>query len=91
VVAEACFCRIELDIIRNDDGIKLDLTFPACTQATVCIPLATYGLTAIRVGGQPLWLNGASNGVIPGITPLGEADGYVRFNVIPGTWSLEAR
>lgn len=83
--------RIELAIIRNDDSFKLDITSPAGTEATVYIPLATYGFTAIRVGGQPLWLNGASNGVVPGVTPLGEAAGYVRFSVVPGAWTFEAR
>ena len=83
--------RIELGIIRNDGSFKLNLTSPAGTQATVCIPLATYGLTAIRVGGQALWLNGASNGVVPGVTPLGEADGYVSFSVDTGVWAFEAR
>ncbi len=45
----------------------------------------------MRLRLQPLWLNGKSNGQIPGITPLGEADGYARFTIDPGTWMLEAR
>ena len=82
---------IEVAIQRESGGFQLKLVSPAHTRATVCIPLAGNNLTAIRVGGQPLWLNGKSNGSIPGIEPLGEADGYVRFTVAPGTWEFEAR
>ena len=82
---------IEVAIERDNGRFQLKLVSPSNTQATVCIPLATYKLTAIRVGGQPLWLNGKSNGQIPGITSIGEADGYVRFTVESGTWEFEAR
>ena len=68
-----------------------ELQIPDGIQTALRIPLATYGLTAVRAGGKPLWLNGKSNGQIPGITPVGESDGCVRFTVAPGTWTIEAR
>ena len=83
--------RIEIAIVRNDESFHLKLNSPEKTTATVCIPLKTYGLTAIRVGGKPLWLNGKANGEIPGITPTGEIDGHACFTVAPGTWEFEAR
>ena len=61
------------------------------STATVYLPLKEFGHTAIRVNEQPLWLNGKSNGEIPGITPAGEADGWTRFTVAPGTWIFESR
>jgi hypothetical protein len=82
---------IEVAIERDDGRFQMKLVSPANTQATVCIPLAIYNLTAIRANGKPLWLNGKTNGQIPGIAPAGEADGYVRFTVEPGTWMFEAR
>jgi hypothetical protein len=82
---------IEVAIQRDNGRFQLKLVSPANTQATVCIPLVTYKLTAIRANGQPLWLNGKSNGQISGITPIGEVDGYVRFSVDPGVWAFEAR
>jgi alpha-L-rhamnosidase len=81
---------VEVAIQREICSFQLKLISPANTQATVCIPLASYGLTAIRVGGKPLWLKGKTNGEIPGITPAGEADGYICFTVAPGIWTFEA-
>ena len=83
--------RIDTHIRREEKSFHLTLTSPQKTSATVCIPLAAHGLRAIRVGGQPLWLNEKANGQIPGITPLGERDGYTCFSVAPGTWEFEAR
>jgi hypothetical protein len=48
-------------------------------------------ITTIRVGSQPLWLKGTFKGRVPGIPPLGEGDGDVRFSVDPGSWAFEAR
>ena len=76
---------------REHDVLRAELHIPDDTQTTLRIPLKTHGLTTVRAGGKPLWLNGKSNGVIPGITPVGEADGCVRFTVAPGTWTFEAR
>ncbi len=83
--------RIEVAMHRRPDRFHLKLQSPENTTATVCIPLATLGHTAVRVGGNPLWLNGKANGTVPGITPLGEIDGYACFQTAPGTWEFEAR
>jgi hypothetical protein len=83
--------RIEVAIRRTAGSFHLKLVSPEKTTATVCIPLAKFGLRAVRAGGQPLWLNGKANGKIQGITPIGEADGHARFTVAPGTWEFEAR
>lgn len=77
---------------KREGGIlNVDLHIPDGIQTTLRIPLETYGLTTIRANGKPLWLDGKSIGNIPGIIPLGETDGRVRFTVDPGTWTLEAR
>lgn len=82
---------VKVDILREPKRFLLELTSPAETTATVHLPLRKSGHTAIRVNGMPLWLNGKPNGEIPGITPDGEADGWIRFTVAPGTWSFETR
>jgi hypothetical protein len=81
--------RVELQ--RAADSFRLRLDSPPETVATVCIPLGSLRHTAIRVNDRPLWLKGKPQGEVPGITPLGEADGWARFTVAPGTWSFESR
>lgn len=83
--------RVEVGILRDERSFRLKLESPKDSAATVCIPLAEFGLKAVRVGGRPLWLNGKANGRVPGIEPLGDSDGYVRFRVAPGSWDFEAR
>lgn len=82
---------VKVEIRRQPDRFQLKLTSPEKTTATVCFPLQTYGHRAIRVNDKPLWLNGKPNGQIPGITPAGQADGWTRFTVAPGTWNFETR
>ena len=81
--------RVELQ--RAADSFRLRLDSPPETVATVCIPLGSLRHTAIRVNDRPLWLKGKPQGQVSGITPLGEADGWARFTVAPGTWSFESR
>jgi len=75
---------------RGDGRLHATLDIPDGIQTTLCLPLATDGLTTITAGGKPLWLNGKPKGQIPGITPAGEAGSYVRFTVAPGTWEFLA-
>ncbi len=82
---------VQVGIQRDAKHFQLKLTSPDETTATVYLPLKEYGHTAIRVNARPLWLNGKPNGEIPGITPAGEADGWTRFTVAPGTWAFESR
>jgi hypothetical protein len=82
---------VKVEIIRDSARFRLKLTSPEKTTATVHLPLKKYGHRAIRVNDRPLWRNGKPNGEIPGITPDGEADGYTRFTVAPGTWEFETR
>ncbi len=83
--------RVEVAIARDERSFRLKLVSPQDSVATVCLPLAEFGLKAVRVGGRPLWLNGKANGSIPGIEPLGESQGEARFRVAPGSWDFEAR
>ena len=82
---------VEVGIQRNEKAFQLKLISPNETVGTVYLPLKEYGHTAVRVNKQPLWLNGQPDGKIPGITPLGESDGWTRFRVEPGNWTFEAR
>jgi hypothetical protein len=82
---------IAVAITREEKSFRLKLTSPEKTTATICIPMAVHGWTAVRVAGKPLWLNGKANGEIPGIKPAGETDGHACFTVAPGTWDFEAR
>lgn len=83
--------RIELEIARQDDRFQLALDSPAGTKATVCIPLAEFGLKAVRVRGTTVWLNGKPAGSVPGLSPGPALDGHATFVVDPGEWSFEAR
>ena len=83
--------RVELKIARQSDRFLLNLQSPAGTKATVCIPLAEFGLKAVRARSTTVWLNGKPGESVPGLKPLGELDGYARFEVDPGSWDFEAR
>jgi hypothetical protein len=76
---------------RENGVLHASFQIPEGIQAAVRIPMPAHKLTSILAGGKPLWRNGKSIGQIPGITPVGEADGYVRFTIAPGTWEFEAR
>jgi hypothetical protein len=82
---------VKVDINREPGRFLLTLTSPEKTLATVHFPLKKNGHSTIRVNDQPLWRDGKSDGEIPGITPAGEADGWVTFAVAPGTWTFESR
>ena len=82
---------VKVDINREPGRFLLTLTSPEKTLATVHFPLKKTGHSTIRVNDQPLWRDGKSDGEIPGITPAGEADGWVTFTVAPGTWTFESR
>jgi hypothetical protein len=69
----------------------LEVESPAGTTGDIHVPLKAYGLRAVRVNGQPLWLNGQANGKVEGVTPVGETDGCAVFRVAPGSWKFEAR
>ena len=83
--------RIELKIARQDDRFQLTLDSPAGTKATVCVPLAEFGLKAVRVRGTTVWLNGKAAGSVPGLSPGPALDGHATFVVDPGEWNFEAR
>lgn len=82
---------VKVEINSEPERFQLILTSPAKTLATVHFPLKKHGNRAIRVNDQPLWLDGKSDGEIPGITPAGESDGWVTFTVAPGAWTFESR
>lgn len=82
---------VEVEIQRDAKSFHIKLTSPEDTTATVCLPLQLYNHSAIRVNSQPLWLDGKPIGEIPGVTPAGEADGWIRFTVAPGSWHFESR
>jgi hypothetical protein len=82
---------VKVEINSEPERFQLILTSPAKTLATVHFPLKKHGHRAIRVNDQPLWLDGKSDGEIPGINPVGESDGWVTFTVAPGAWTFESR
>ena len=83
--------RIELKIARKADSFHLALDSPAGTKATVCIPVAEFGLRAVRVRGTTVWLNGKNTGSVPGLVAGPETNGHATFIVDPGKWQFEAR
>jgi hypothetical protein len=83
--------RVELAIARNNGSFHLKLDSPEGTRATVCIPLAEFGLKAVRVRGQTVWLGGKAAGQVEGLEPGPAMEGHATFVVAPGAWEFEAR
>lgn len=75
----------------QEKSLHLEVQSPPNTSGEVHVPLKPYGFRAVRVNGQPLWLNGQASGQVNGVTPLGETDGHAVFRVTPGSWKFEAR
>lgn len=99
-LAEVKQISCEFDSVRGRFAVRqalqaksyhLEVQSPAGTTGEVVVPLQRHGFRAVRVNGQPLWLNGKANGEVSGVTPLGAQGDGVRFKVDPGLWKFEAR
>ena len=86
----------ELDTVRglvsvhwsiSDDVVRLDVTIPANTSATIYVP--TVGLSStISESGTQVWLNGAERDSVDGLSAGAEDQDWVAFAAKAGSYSF---
>jgi hypothetical protein len=85
---------IKVDISRTADAFTMMVTAPAGTAATVGIPMTLFagGPSSIHVtaNGTSVFDAGAFVAAVPGVSYVGQAAGFLKFNVTPGSWTFVA-
>lgn len=82
--------NITVGIRREGKTMTIELISPDDTTAVVGFPKASISPTVIKANGSPIWQDGSFVDGVPGITWNGEDENYLKFNVSPGTWTLDA-
>ncbi|AWB65464.1 glycoside hydrolase [Saccharobesus litoralis] len=82
---------IDFVISRDTSSIKIDLTSPTATTATLGIPKAYFKLNSVAFNGKTVWHKGSAQGKLAGIEFVGEDEKYLNFSVAAGTWSVSAK
>lgn len=82
--------EIKLEL-KNDKTFSIDIDSPENTTAVVGVP---YGKDAkvksIKANGTIIWEDGENKESVTGIKFLEKANGYVKFSIIAGRWSIIA-
>ena len=81
---------ITVEINRTDKSYRMHLISPQGTTAVVGIPKSSITPKTIKVNGSLIWNDGSVVGSVPGVSPNGEDDKHIKFNVAPGTWTFSA-
>ncbi|MBI5835108.1 MAG: discoidin domain-containing protein [Armatimonadetes bacterium] len=82
---------VTVEIRKSGTEYALSVISPPGTTAVVGLPRRSFTrLNAILANGQTVW-NGGYHDVVPGLSWIGEQDGYVKFRLRPGTWHLVGR
>jgi len=76
---------------RNDDGLKLEVTIPANTTASVYIPLLEKDSPVILESGKQLFKDGKSSLESSNIKFVGKKNGSAHFEVGSGKYNFEVR
>jgi hypothetical protein len=87
--------EIRVDCLKKNGGFSLKVVSPAKTEALIGIPANALkeGFEksgSIKINNIVAWNGGKFSGKMKGISFEGFSDGYYRFKVQPGTWTLEA-
>ena len=86
---------IKVDITRTTGAFTLMVTAPAGTAATVGIPLTSFvgGPSSMHVtaNGTSVFDAGTfAAGAVPGVSDGGQSEGFLKFKVVPGSWTFMA-
>lgn len=81
---------ILVEVNQNDSVFKLELLSPAATTAIIGIPKNRTEIIEVKADGQTIWKDSAFIAGVEGISFDSEDDKFLKFRVVPGTWSFEA-
>jgi len=80
--------NVAVDLKKTASEYNLNLTSPADTTAIVGFPKGSFTrLDRISANGTTIW-DGAFHHDVKGVSWAGEDSEYIKFNVVPGTWSF---
>jgi alpha-L-rhamnosidase len=83
--------KIEVSIIKEEGKFELSLKSPAGTTAMVGIPKnlqCNQFIDRITVSNIVLWEAGRQKLDIPGVQYIEEDESFIKFEVMPGTWTF---
>ena len=86
---------IDFAISRDNNSIKMTLTSPKGSTATVGIPKAYFKVDSISINDKQVFKAGLlwstdNTDQYPGIRYMGEDDKYLKFELAPGDWIIQA-
>jgi len=80
--------NVDVGLKKTASEYHLTLTSPAATTAIVGFPKSSFTrLDRITTNGVTIW-DGTFHEAVKGITWAGEDSEYIKFNAVPGTWTL---
>lgn len=80
---DSCKGPIQVELSREAGRFRMKLTSPAGTRALVCIPKDGLANPKVTANGKPL--------PAAGVTPKGQDEHYLLYEVAPGAWEIDAR
>ncbi|MFA3792000.1 alpha-L-rhamnosidase N-terminal domain-containing protein [Aliiglaciecola sp. SL4] len=82
--------NIEFEITREPSSIQIQLQSPNNTLALVGVPKQYFDIDKILVNGNTVWQQSKILKGIQGVKYVGEDDKYMKFEVMPGNWTIDA-
>ena len=77
---------VAVDWKKSDDSLKMRVTIPVNSEATVSVPKLGFKNVVITENGETVWENGKFLDGVPGITAGSDDDDYVVFDVGSGSY-----
>jgi hypothetical protein len=82
---------VKVGIRKSAREYALSLDSPPASSAIVGIPRSSFAkLDSISVNGKVVW-EGEFRRILPGLSWVGDEDGYVKFKVCPGRWRFSGK
>ena len=83
--------NVSVDIKKSASDYSLRVVVPAGTSAVLGIPFGSFkNLQSVTLQGRQVWKSGLV-GDVKGTTFVDDKNGYVKFKVQAGTWTLVGR
>jgi len=81
--------NITMDLIIGENKVKMDVSIPSGTHATIGIPKQSFNLLKISVNGKLLIQNKKTIAAVYGVNYLGDNSDYYLFRVRQGKYSFK--
>jgi alpha-L-rhamnosidase len=81
--------KISVSLRRDEHAFSLALNSPKGTTAQVYLPCGHTPPQSVTANGRLIWNNGQSTGNGKGVKFKETANGWMRFEVVPGNWEFE--